>query len=427
MNNNLILKNIQVQFFKSIGNTTIEIPDLAVFVGKNAAGKSNIVSVFRFLRDLADKGFQTAVQKQGGRENLFNMLELPSDQIKSNDKVIIKVRFEMVNPRIFVEYDGFTGRYFRIVHSIILGKETGEFSTTETFVIDTVLEQKQREIPTINDWDGEQIIITKDVIGYPYYSTSPASRISFFPNAQIDNNRHKNNRHKNLDVKIQKKSLIELERYWGKDIKGFYSSIGFFDFIPKLIKSSVNSIGNATLDEDGGNINIILQNILLDEEKRRTFINLVQYVLPYINDIEIDVPRHGFAIPIIRENYSDKYRLPAEFFSDGTATVIAIIVALFFEENSIVVIEEPERYVHPAIMDKLATLFEDASRNKKVVVTTHSPDLIRHLKPEHVQLVSRDKDHFTQIRRVTEDEEIKSFLAGEMQLDDLLVNNFFED
>lgn len=62
--NNLILNNIHVQFFKSVGSATIEIPELAVFVGKNAAGKSNIVSVFRFLRDLADKGLTYAVQQQ---------------------------------------------------------------------------------------------------------------------------------------------------------------------------------------------------------------------------------------------------------------------------------------------------------------------------------------------------------------------------
>lgn len=419
MEHNLIFQNIQVQFFKSIGKTTIEINDLAVFVGKNAAGKSNIVSIFKFLRDLAGKGFQTAVQQQGGRENLFNAFT------NNNENIILNIQFERDN-RAYLQYEEFSGEFTAIQHQIDIEETNDNYNNHDIFTINIDIDSLTLPAyPPPTDYFIEgQIIISKSNTNSLSYSlrlseyNSELSTPSYIsPSSNITTN----------ETEFKRKSLIDIEPLWGRMVGNFYSSIGIYDFIPKSIKSAIHTTGNATLDEDGGNINIILQNILQDEEKRRTFMNLVRYVLPFIDDVEIEVPRNGLAMPIIRENYSEKFRLPAEFFSDGTATVIAIIVALFFEENSIVVIEEPERYVHPAIMDKLATLFEDAARTKKVVVTTHSPDLIRHLKPEHVQLVSRDKDHFTQIRRVTEDEEIKSFLAGEMQLDDLMVNNFFED
>jgi|JI8StandDraft_1071087.scaffolds.fasta_scaffold11187_3 predicted ATPase len=430
--NNLILNNIHVQFFKSIGSATIEIPELAVFVGKNAAGKSNIVSVFRFLRDLADKGFQTAVQQQGGLNLIFNALASEIESIQ------IKVRFEIPNLYFLLGIKNIPGIAFGIEHRIIISKENRDLSSTEMFIIDAILHpiksDKKNKSTSVNllkdivndEWKLGQIVVNANregLLTYSHLHSLQSPQIDL--NVPFDRIRTK---HVYLrDVEVKKKSLLDIELFFGEDLRQFYSSIGIFDFIPKSIKSAVHTAGNATLDEDGGNINIILQHILQDEEKRHSFMNLVRYVLPFVKDVEIDIPRNGLAMPVIREAYSERFRLPAEFFSDGTATVIAIIVALFFEENSVVVIEEPERYVHPAIMDKLATLFEDAARSKKVVVTTHSPELIRHLKPEHVQLVSRDSNHFTQIRRVTDDEEMKSFLDSDMQLDDLLVNNFFED
>ena len=59
------------------------------------------------------------------------------------------------------------------------------------------------------------------------------------------------------------------------------------------------------------------------------------------------------------------------------------------------VIEEPENSVHPWIV----RTFVDACRfvhAKQVIVTTHSPVLISHLKPEEVSIVWR-KDGRTEI------------------------------
>jgi hypothetical protein len=46
----------------------LELSPLSVLVGANASGKTNFVQLFRFLRDVANEGFDSAIALQGGIE-----------------------------------------------------------------------------------------------------------------------------------------------------------------------------------------------------------------------------------------------------------------------------------------------------------------------------------------------------------------------
>lgn len=386
MKNNLELKSITVQNFKSIGHCTLDLPELMVLVGKNAAGKSNIVNVFRFLRDIAQKGVKSALQQQGGFSFLLN------SYADSHEALVLDSVVELPELRDFTLPDGTIISADSIKHSLKI---------EETLFANTLINQILITNSSLND-----AIVVK------IYNNTPA--YSYMPEDPSDEDALK---------RISPLSPL----FIGTDLLEYYRMIGIYDFIPKAIKLAVSMRGNATLDEDGGNINIILHEILGDEEKRRMFLNLLQYVLPHIASVEIDAPREGLGIPTIIETYDESFRLPSEFFSDGTASVIAIIAALFFQNSPIVVIEEPERYVHPAVMSRLATLFEDAARSRKVIITTHSPDLVRYVAAESLYLVQRDGKNCTTVGRVTDSEDIRSFLAAELQMDTLMANNFYED
>ena len=47
-----MIHRIQIKNFKSIGDVTIDLTPVTVFVGRSGVGKSNLVSALRFLRDL---------------------------------------------------------------------------------------------------------------------------------------------------------------------------------------------------------------------------------------------------------------------------------------------------------------------------------------------------------------------------------------
>jgi predicted ATPase len=61
--------------------------------------------------------------------------------------------------------------------------------------------------------------------------------------------------------------------------------------------------------------------------------------------------------------------------------VISLIVILYFERKSVVVIEEPERNLHPSLIPRLVELFKDAARLKQVIVSTHNPEIVRYAEP----------------------------------------------
>lgn len=60
----------------------VEFGPLTVVVGANASGKSNLVQIFRFLRDLVDSGIEDAVSLQGGAEFLRNVRASSEDPIE---------------------------------------------------------------------------------------------------------------------------------------------------------------------------------------------------------------------------------------------------------------------------------------------------------------------------------------------------------
>ncbi len=55
------MKRIVVANFKSFSELDVEQSAFNVVIGSNAAGKSNFVSIFKFLRDIAKQGIVNAI------------------------------------------------------------------------------------------------------------------------------------------------------------------------------------------------------------------------------------------------------------------------------------------------------------------------------------------------------------------------------
>jgi predicted ATPase len=72
------IRRVSVSNFKSISEIDVELSMFNVVIGSNAAGKSNFISVFRFLRDIARNGLVNAIAMQEGAEYLRNTTIGPS-------------------------------------------------------------------------------------------------------------------------------------------------------------------------------------------------------------------------------------------------------------------------------------------------------------------------------------------------------------
>ncbi len=97
--------------------------------------------------------------------------------------------------------------------------------------------------------------------------------------------------------------------------------------------------------------------------------------------------------------------------------LISAFLALSYSDTpEIVFIEEPENGLHYSrlgmVIDLLRkmTTGEVGNRPRQVIVTTHSPLLLGHVKPEEVRVLTRDGSGGTRVTAMQEAPNIKNFL-----------------
>src|SRR5512136_2313586 len=84
----MTIKKIHVENFKSFSEIDVELSRFNVIIGSNAAGKSNFISAFKFLRDIARHGIVNAIALQGGADYIRNT------KIGNERDLVVQVTYE---------------------------------------------------------------------------------------------------------------------------------------------------------------------------------------------------------------------------------------------------------------------------------------------------------------------------------------------
>ena len=164
----------------------------------------------------------------------------------------------------------------------------------------------------------------------------------------------------------------------------------------------------------------MLKNILNDENDKKEFLIYYTNMLPYIKEVSVEKVLDEERIFMIVEKYND-VKIPAPFISDGTSTIMAILIALYFQDGEIILIEEPERHIHPSLINQLMLMIE--SVDKQVIITTHSPELLKYSELEDILFISRDDNGFSDIKRIIDNDVVKPFIE-ELGIDSVFVNDY---
>jgi len=203
--------------------------------------------------------------------------------------------------------------------------------------------------------------------------------------------------------------------------------VAIYDFDPKLPKKAMPINAKAEMEEDGSNLAIVLKRIMEDESAKRNLTNLLQDLLPFVIDLEVERFIDRSLLFSVREKFVENKRVPASFISDGTINVVALIVALYFERKPIAIFEEPERNVHPHLISRIVAMMKEASQRKQVIVTTHNPEVVRNADTADIHFVARDAEGFSTIAKPAEREDVKGFLQNEIGLEELFVHNLLHN
>lgn len=363
----MAFSRIKVANFKSFDELDLELRPLNVVVGANASGKSSFLEIFKFLHDLAEHGLADAVSLQGGMEFLYRR--------GGSGPLRIEATFDEARTHYALELQLQVAGY-----EVVRERLSTEYKNGGS--AEFVREGSELRVQPDTEKQLLELMSSGDI--------RFGSKESF------------------LD------QVWRMPRSW--------KEIAAFDLDPKLPKRAVDVASSTSLAPDGSNLAVVLRNVLLDETKREDFLLLVKSVLPFVRDIRVDRFAERHLHFSVEELYSPLH-LPASFLSDGTVQVIGLILALYFQRAEIVLIEEPERNLHPHLISEVVTAMQDAARARQVIVTTHSPEVVKHSDLENLLLVQRDEQGRSRILRPSQSQEVQIFLENDLGVEDLYVQN----
>jgi len=412
----MAIKTIRVKNFKSFKDVEVHLGNFNILIGANASGKSNFIHIIEFLRDIQRHGLENAISRQGGPEYLTNL------NIGAHENLSVEV----------VTSGGLAEGGAVIATSrsgdILLEPRESRYSFAVGF-------PSKRDGFEVLD---ERLWVNAEFLGMPGRgSTGAAQRHGLGELVVVRQG-------KTANVKVTPPEGVSVEEHqvtpWfvRRDLSDRslflehghsspLSDIAIYDFDPKLPKKAMPITAKAELEEDGSNLAIVLKRIMDDESAKRKLTNLLQYMLPFVVDLDVDRFADTWLLFSLREKFAENKPLPASFLSDGTINVAALIVALYFERKPIAIFEEPERNVHPHLIARIVGMMKEASQHKQVIVTTHNPEVVKNADTADVHLVARNAAGFSTITKPAEREDVKGFLQNEIGLEELFVQNLLHN
>ena len=446
----MTIERIEISNFKSFDKIKTEFGKLNVIIGANASGKSNFVNIFKFLKDVFTIGLDNAIAMQGGVDYIRNMsigsskdLRIALSVSSRDDIPQLQVSVSRGRKKISCAYDRlemvyeFSVEFYKRKRGYVVKEEQLEINFN---LIEVKKEKKKFEKG--RKMAKCRIVLTLDKMGKLDFSYEPKA----FPiplNRIFPFVRFKKRAPRIIPRVPTRRSRKELSLLGPTLITGplnvrhlmffsplssllreFISKIALYDIDPKLSKKSTLITGKTKLDSDGSNLASILKNILSTKKKRRRLSNLMKDLLPFIVDLSVEKLADRSLLASSREIYCGKKYLPAPLISDGTINLTALIIALYFEVNQLIIVEEPERNIHPRLISKVMDMMKDVSQKmeKQIIITTHNPEVVRSAGIENLLLIYRDK-RFSRIDRPAKKETVKRFLRNEIGVDELFVKN----
>ena len=329
-------------------------------IGPNASGKSNLLDVFRFLRDICKPeggGLQKAVKDRGGISKLRCL------HARRDPEVRIEVHFSdrVDEPSLLWRY--------------VLGFKP-EGTGAHRLLVST------EEV-----WQGNERILSRP---------------------DFDDGK---------DGQLLTETHLEQTRANGlfREIADYFSGVTYLHLIPQLLKFG-DKIGGNRLEDDPfgqGFLERIAKCTEKTRDKRLAKISkALSAAVPQFKELRFK-PDAVTGRPHLEALYGH-HRPNAgwqreDHFSDGTLRLLGILWSLL-EGNSLLLIEEPELSLHQAVVEQIPLLIQAIQRASKqrrqIIISTHSQAMLDNPGIDARGVVVLEPGHEgTQVRRVSEAEQ----------------------
>ncbi len=209
-----------------------------------------------------------------------------------------------------------------------------------------------------------------------------------------------------------------------------------FSFSPKELRKNVGT--EEPIYSSDFDLLLAIDDIKKEEKKyelfKEAFCDILELENIHFEAIEHSVPGKEESKKTERLRFMFVKRKGVGYFpileySDGTFVVASILAALLSEKRAgtMMPIEEPENFLHPAALKKLIKFLQEHADRWPVLITTHSPFLLNGVNPEDVRVAVVDQTGATHFEAVKNTKQLRDYLkSGLMSFGDLLASNYEE-
>ncbi len=398
-----MITSLSLENFRSFRRAEFQLRPFTLLVGRNAAGKTNLIQGLLFLRDIARSGLANAISLQGG----LSFLQNADLACKRELRVTVGLTLPTGDsPRTLADGRTVVFSPGPCKYSFSIGCDDRPDVLSDRFFMQFTVTPRGGE--ALPGW--MELVHKGDEITHRFELPHGIEEEAILPPP--------------LQEGLSTPGTLLLESptlYPMGLVRRSLAKISCYEFSPHLSGRLEFRTGAAELAEDGSNAAIALGRVLAHPETCRQFLILVRDILPFIEDVRVGDGPGGTPAIRVSEVYAPGRYLPAESLSSGTVELFALILALFFSPRELAVFEEPAARLHPALIERLVQLMQEAAVRQPMIVSTQHPAFLRHAPIESVCLVSRDENGFSVLSRPVDRPEIQTFLEEEVGLDDLFL------
>ena len=362
------IKSLEIHNYKVFRNVTIkDLPNMAVFLGKNGVGKTTFFDVFGFLHDCLNSNVKAALAKRGGFKEV-----LSRDQ-SGDISFVIKFRPSKDEPLITYELSiGLDEQNKAVVKKEILRFRRG---------------QKGAPWKVLEFYSGEGLAAEGKLNSYEDVNLTTRKR------QKLDS----------PDI-LAIKGLGQFKEFeaistFRKLIEDWYVA----DFRIDAARERQEAGYSEQLSRNGDNLSAVTKYIYDNHpEVFRVIIEKMKERVPGIESVEAQETEDGYVVLRFQDG---KFKNPfsAKFVSDGTIKMFTYLVLLHDpEQHALLCIEEPENQLYPELLEELAEEFRIyANTGGQVFVSTHSPDFLNSVRLEEIYILEKENG-FTEIHKASD-------------------------
>lgn len=381
------IERLKVKNFRALREFELKhLTPLSVLLGPNGSGKSTVFDVFAFLGECFDGGLKKAWDKRGRAKELKSR--------GSSGPVLIEIAYRE-KPRgalktYHLEVDEIDGKPFVIVEFIRWkhGRSGKPFH---------LLDYKEGsgevifgEQPEVNDKRVKVTLNSPDTL-----AVNVLGQLKEHPRIAA------------LRDFIMEWNVTNLSSEVGRSIS---------DVSPQ---EHLNSTGSNL-------VNVIKYLSDKQPDQLVSIIDNLRLFIPKFQDVAVLTLPDG-RLYLQTKDSTFEQPIMSQFVSDGTLRMLAYLVLLQDPcPSQFIGIEEPENFLHHKHLLELSAICRKATISTQLLVATHSPFYIDHLRPNEVHVLWRDEGGYTKSHSLGNSQKIKSFIDNGALLGDLWSEGFFE-